>query len=301
VIASRIVEQARAADMRAIAEQHGARLKRISTVEWAGPCPRCGGDDRFSINTRKQVWNCRGCGVGGDAVDLVRHLNGCGFVQAVAILTKAERRPARIQNHQHEVVPSDSGGTTTADAMVVWEESDDPLCPRPRRYLSSRDLDLADDLAGNVLRWNDRIGALICLFRDILTDQPKAVSRIFLDRDGRKLCRKFLGPVGGCAVKLDPDDGVLGGLHVSEGVENGMAARQIGLRPTWALGSDLGIKNFPVLAGIEALSILREHCSKNREAAEACGLRWRSARREVFDVWPNRGKDVNDAIRKDGE
>ena len=29
-------------------------------IERAGPCPVCGGTDRFSINTEKQLWNCRG-------------------------------------------------------------------------------------------------------------------------------------------------------------------------------------------------------------------------------------------------
>ena len=27
--------------------------------ERCGPCPKCGGDDRFSINVAKQIYNCR--------------------------------------------------------------------------------------------------------------------------------------------------------------------------------------------------------------------------------------------------
>src|SRR6516162_4996575 len=34
--------------------------------ERCGPCPKCGGTDRFAINTNKQIWNCRGCQRGGD-------------------------------------------------------------------------------------------------------------------------------------------------------------------------------------------------------------------------------------------
>jgi hypothetical protein len=29
---------------------------------YVGPCPSCGGNDRFSINVRKQAFNCRSCG-----------------------------------------------------------------------------------------------------------------------------------------------------------------------------------------------------------------------------------------------
>jgi DNA primase len=35
-----------------------------------------GGYDRFSINPKEQVWNCRGCAKGGDAISLVAHLDG---------------------------------------------------------------------------------------------------------------------------------------------------------------------------------------------------------------------------------
>jgi hypothetical protein len=55
--------------------------------ERVGPCPKCGGDDRFSINTKKQVWNCRGCSKGGGVIDLVEHLDDVGFAQACETLT----------------------------------------------------------------------------------------------------------------------------------------------------------------------------------------------------------------------
>jgi hypothetical protein len=54
--------------------------------ERCGPCPVCGGEDRFSINIAKQVFNCRGCDVGGDVIALVQHLDGGEFNDAVATL-----------------------------------------------------------------------------------------------------------------------------------------------------------------------------------------------------------------------
>lgn len=45
--------------------------------EYMGPCPQCGGRDRFSFNTIKNVWNCRGCAVGGhSALGLAGHVLG---------------------------------------------------------------------------------------------------------------------------------------------------------------------------------------------------------------------------------
>jgi phage/plasmid primase-like uncharacterized protein len=56
-------------------------------AERCGPCPVCGGTDRFSINLKKQVWNCRGCSRGGDVIALVRHLDWLSFKEAVRLLT----------------------------------------------------------------------------------------------------------------------------------------------------------------------------------------------------------------------
>src|SRR3954453_2474967 len=39
------------------------------------------------------------------------------------------------------------------------------------------------------------------------------------------------------AIKLDPDEDVTSGLVIGEGLETTLSARQVGLRPAWALGS----------------------------------------------------------------
>lgn len=60
--------------------------------ERTGPCPRCGGTDRFSINTLKQVWHCRhGCsdGLGADGIGLVRLVMNCDFRAALDYLCGA--------------------------------------------------------------------------------------------------------------------------------------------------------------------------------------------------------------------
>jgi phage/plasmid primase-like uncharacterized protein len=66
--------------------RRGIRLRRQGR-ELVGPCPRCGGRDRFGVNIKKRVWNCRGCQKGGDVLDLVQHLDGCEFLDAVETLS----------------------------------------------------------------------------------------------------------------------------------------------------------------------------------------------------------------------
>ena len=70
-----------------------AALRR-SGAELAGPCPRCGGRDRFAVHPGKNVFNCRGCGTGGGPIDLVELVDGASFLLACEILTGAPP-PAR--------------------------------------------------------------------------------------------------------------------------------------------------------------------------------------------------------------
>lgn len=73
--------------------------------EWTGPCPQCGGDDRFSVNLRKGVFNCRSCGAKGDGIALVRHTLGLDGLPAALdwIVGEAERAaPAEMAKRRAE-------------------------------------------------------------------------------------------------------------------------------------------------------------------------------------------------------
>jgi len=211
----------------------------------------------------------------------------------------APRRPTEARRRPSKTPPTDdSREEKKAAAISVWRGADDPRGTLVETYLRSRGLELDDHVADEVICWNPALGAMIALFRSILTNKPQAVSRTFLDAEGRKLERKFLGPVGGAAIKLDADDTVLGGLHIGEGLETCLAARMLGLRPTWALGSAGAIAGFPVIGGIECLTILAEHDGASARAVDAFAARWHAAGREVLVNWPNGGKDLNDAIRR---
>lgn len=79
------IDRARSVSLVEAARELGAKLK--GRGEMVGPCPRCGGKDRFSINTKKGVWNCRGSEGGGDAISLVMHCEQVPFLAAVERLT----------------------------------------------------------------------------------------------------------------------------------------------------------------------------------------------------------------------
>jgi hypothetical protein len=80
------VDRARAVPLEREIERRGIKLKREG-AERVGPCPKCGGDDRFAVNVKKNVFNCRGCGIAGDIIAFVEQLDGVDFPTACATLT----------------------------------------------------------------------------------------------------------------------------------------------------------------------------------------------------------------------
>jgi putative DNA primase/helicase len=196
-------------------------------------------------------------------------------------------------------------------AQRIWNEGCDPWGTLAERYLrEGRKLDLPNDLAGTVLRfhprcpWRDEntgrtvfIPALIAAFASIDDAAITAVHRIRVDQPERwpKTDRRMVGIVHRAAVKLD----ALGGdtLAISEGIETCMAARQLGFKPAWALGSVGAISFFPLIDGVMQLTILGEVGEASARAIKFCGTRWRRAGRRVRVAMPNDGlSDMNDVM-----
>jgi hypothetical protein len=140
---------------------------------------------------------------------------------------------------------------------------------------------------------------MMAAMRCIHTDEIKAIHRTWLTPDGRRIDRRTYGEARNVAVKLDPDEAVTMGLVLGEGIETCLAARQIGLRPTWALGSVALISGFPVLPGVEAITLLAEtdKTGANAKALDVCSNRWFAAGRAVIIATPKFGGDVNDALQ----
>jgi putative DNA primase/helicase len=157
---------------------------------------------------------------------------------------------------------------------------------------------------------------MLALMRDISSNDPRAVQRTALTQAlmravsrttfaefkeaGGRVTRMTLGPTTGTAIKLSRDEDVTEGLAIGEGTESVLAAMRLGFRPAWALGGTSGVKSFPILSGIEALTILVDNDANGagQAAAQQCSERWIDAGREVFRAVPNHtGDDFNDVLR----
>jgi len=95
-----------------------------------------------------------------------------------------------------------------------------------------------------------------------------------------------------CVIRLWPDEAVEQGLVIGEGVETVLSAatrikhRGTLLTPAWAVCVADNLKNFPILPGIEALTVLVDNdpSGTGQGAAAACAAHWSAAGREVTRV-----------------
>jgi putative DNA primase/helicase len=199
----------------------------------------------------------------------------------------------------------------TVRALALWAETRDPAETPVEVYLRGRGFPPIPPIGG-AIRYHPscpfagrRTPAMVCLVRDIVTDEPKAMHRTALSLDGHKVkigdnCRLSLGPVSGGAIKLTPDEDVTTCLGIGEGLESALSLRlapEFGPSPVWSLLSAGGVGRFPVLAGVECLWIAVDHDPAGMKAARTCAERWRAAGREVFLVKPTAERaDLNDTV-----
>jgi hypothetical protein len=127
----------------------------------------------------------------------------------------------------------------------------------------------------HVLRWHAQGKCVIALMTSPLENRPTGIHRTFLTEDGVKRVRKMLGRAG--VIRLSPDETVMLGLGITEGIEDGLAVLLSGWSPVWAAASAGAIARLPVLFGIESLTIFADTDSAGIKAAEECAARWSAA------------------------
>lgn len=145
------------------------------------------------------------------------------------------------------------------------------------RYLTSRHL----AYEGDALRFCPSEQALAALVTDPATGSAQTIQFTYLDSQGRKVRRLFMKDYPSVGVvRLTPDEDVTLGLAIAEGIETALAAP---LRPIWACLVANNMAAFPVLPGIDALTIFADNDASGTgiRVARECAERWHAADREV--------------------
>jgi putative DNA primase/helicase len=224
----------------------------------------------------------------------------------------ARRGQRQIQHHQR--ADRDLGRGRQAIVEQLWRESVPVAGTAAEMYLIGRGLSEARD--DRALRFHDRcpfkllngelerLPAMLAAMVDIHNSALVGIHRTALATDGSGKsavaelgnAKKMLGRAAGACIKLSADEEVAAGLHVAEGIETALACMAMGFRPMWVALSAGGIAGFPVLGGIEALTIFADNDTAGLKAANDCAFRWGDAGKEVNIVIPAlKGTDFADA------
>ena len=108
-----------------LAQQH-VHLNKVSNTkggEWQGPCPGCGGKDRFHVwpeqNGGKGTYWCRSCGKGGDTIQFLRDHDGMTFKEACEYLNiKMDEK----QYKQPDPLPREYQPREPQTPVELWRE-----------------------------------------------------------------------------------------------------------------------------------------------------------------------------------
>lgn len=264
------IQEARDADILEVAISHGAQLKR-SGHEYCGPCPACGGRDRFSINVAKRIFNCRGA-VGGDVIRMVEHIEGIPFLAACQEIngcpppdgrnvSVSDEERKRIRAHREQANRERRTRQEMAEkdnrvrAGDLWREGTTLSATAAEFYLHHRGIPTPRDGWPDCFRFHPRLPypqgakypALLCR-ADNAKGVPVAIWRIYLAPDGSGKAdvpnaKLGLGGVTGAAVRIG---GVAPHVGVAEGVESALGAwHLVGQAfPVWAALSTSGVAGF---------------------------------------------------------
>lgn len=252
-------------------------------------------------------WFDHEVGVGGGPLDLVMHLRGCDFCDAMDWATRwmggtiATDAPAP----RHHAAPDDHAAWSVDLARRLWAEGVPPADTAIETYLRSRGLELPQDapLRFHPGAWRNRENgppgaAMLALMTDPAAAGPVGLHVTYLRPDGRGKAegerpKVMLGHAG--TIRLEPDAEVTAGLGIAEGIETALSVSQgFGWRPVWAATSAGGIARFPVLGGIEALTIFADGDPPGQAAACTCRDRWCAAGREARILTAPPRRDFND-------
>lgn len=271
-----------------------------------GPCPMCGGKDRFRFDNKegKGTWICGQCDA-GTGMDLAMKYTGQDFKECAAridaiignvtpdtqkskpTMSDQERRDA-LRNVYRSSQPMQAGDV--ADAYLRSRDLDEKIYPDCLRFAPS----LRDGEGGvrpaMVATVVDHAGTPVSLHRTFLRPDGSGKAEM---ASPRKMMPGVL-PDGAC-VRCQP--WASGPLGIAEGIETAMAAGHWYELPTWAALTSKMLERWVPPEGCDEVAIFGDSDPKFGGQAAAFRLAHKLAVRGVtvtVHLPPNIGEDWAD-------
>ncbi len=275
-----------------------------------GPCPLCGGKDRFRFDDKlgNGTWFCNCCKA-GDGMQLVMKFRALDFGEAARLVEQFVSGAALV-----DAGPKASDEKQKAALNGLWRSSTVVAKGDPADlYLTRRGLGRAS--YPRVLRFAPRVyyrdedeprsvhPAMLAMLQDV---DGKAVNlhRTYLTVGGEKAAvdsvRKIMSGLlpDGAAIRLSEYDSVLG---IAESIENAMSATSLFGIPCWSAVSAAGFSNWASPADVTEVVIFGDNDFKHAGQAAAYALAHRLACNGLtvrVEIPTTVGADWNDVLLK---
>lgn len=283
-----------------------------------GPCPLCGGKDRFQFFKDFETTggaNCRGCGAKSDGFEFIQQAFGCNFIEAARKVGDVlggsyTKETPKFQQIRKEIDEK----TKKRDRFFAEEQdrihresipADHPDAAPLRRYLENRGLTLTSLPA--TLRFHPSMPSydpdrnLEGHFPTMLAmvvdrdGNPVTWHRTFLTKDGRKApvhAAKKLMPypsyrdASGGAIHLSGTGPV---LNVAEGIETAFAVQAMVGGSIWATVNASMMRNLQVGEPVKAVWVWSDldRSGDGQAAADMLVARLREEGRQATRVLPS--------------
>lgn len=274
-----------------------------------GPCPLCGGADRFRFDDKggNGTYFCSGCGP-GDGMKLAMEWTGKSFKDCAADI---DTMCGHIEKHEPKADDADRAEKTRRRLVKIGQglqpvNDIDPVA----HYLRRRAI---KHPPRDYLRYHPSMPyydggyqgsypAMVAAFRrpdgDIETFHVT-----YLTKDGHKAsvraAKKVVGAqqgLAGCAVRLTD---VAEHIGIAEGIETALSVTQMYDLPCWSCYSAHGMETFIPPEGVKKVTIFPDADANftGQAAATACAKRLAFAGFEVsLHPFPTVGTDFNDLL-----
>ena len=245
-----------------------------------GPCPLCGGEDRFRFDDSegRGTWICNQCGA-GDGMKLAMSYTGKTFSEVAPLID------GMVGNIKFETAKSERTPEQVRDTLRDTWRATREITPGDvaHRYLASRGLDGL--IYPKALRFAEKLrdgegGIRPCMVAMVgLPGQEKFVSmhRTFLKPDGsgkaemeapRKLMPGSI-PDGACVMLSEFSGGSLG---IAEGIETALAASALYDMPVWSALNATMLRKWIPPEGCDSVAVFGDNDKNYAGQAAAYGL-----------------------------
>lgn len=273
-----------------------------------GPCPLCGGKDRFRFDDKNGTGSyfCSGCGA-GDGMGLAMKFTNQSFKDT------AKRIDQIVGNVEASNVTEFKRDPAIA-LRKVFAGSTEPKGTLVEKYLNSRGLDLpVRDISFHPAVSYYEQGKFVAKYPAMLATYsnaagaPNTLHVTYLTEDGRKrdlsAPKKIMTPkehMGGGAIRLFEPAEVMG---IAEGIETALAAAKLGEIPVWASTNTNMLEQWQPPEGVRCVHIYADNDMNYAGQASAYRLAHKlmiAGIQAVVSV-PDMFGDWNDVLTRDNK